>query len=546
MATNNYTKNFLKFASPIDLLVAYDKQIFEEKTVLHDWQFNFLDSFANDIPDNDLLMQALIAANGSGKSKYILAPSIVWMAVSFDECLSYVTSASATQLDTQTERYVNQLCEAMNAEHNEELWDIKQRAKRFHPTKSFIDLYATDEAKRAEGKHPLVDGAEFGVFGDECKSITDEIFGAMDRCTGATRRLYSSSAGGTRGEFYKICTAAGGDGSFKTKNELGWNVMRVTSFECSHIKKREIELLIKKHGLFDPWVRSAIFSEFSSVEERTVIAYETLRECVKNWRDDKLIVINNGVIRAGLDISRGGDEMVLSVWKNNIHVAEETCRYTDMVKGRKEVMSWIDKWQIPHGRDNTTIYADDGGMGAGFIDELKEAGYYCKRVLNNSKPYDQTRYANRGTELYFNFKRFVEEGQVKFHKDSQILQYQLSNRYYKLQPSTEKIMLESKDEARRKGHASPDRADACILAWTGLAYPLENDPAGKVVSGNGIGMSEDELILAVRKQAFEGFVNQLNKVDEGLSYDKNITQRDLVEKMHEKRHSWRKYLLNRN
>jgi len=543
---NKFTKNFLNFNSPIDLITAYDPRILNGQTELHWWQYEFLDTFSKDVEPNDLLMQALIAANGSGKSKYILAPAIAWMAVSFDDCLSYVTSSSATQLDTQTERYVNQICENMNKEHNEEIWDIKQRAKRFHPTGSFIDLYATDEAKRAEGKHPLVDGAEFGIFGDECKSITEEIFGALDRCTGATRRLYSSSPGGCRGEFYRVCTAKGSE-TFKSRNELGWNIMKVTAFDCSHIKSREVELLIKKHGLHDPWIRSAIFAEFSSTEERTVIAYETLRECIKHWNDNKQIIINNGVLRAGLDISRGGDEMVLSVWKNNIQVVEETCRYTDMVKGRKEVMGWIDKWQIPHGKDNTTIYADDGGMGAGFIDELKEAGYHCRRVLNNSKPYDETRYSNRGTELYFNFKRFIEEGQVKFREDSQILQYQLSNRYYKLQPSTEKIVLESKDEARRKGHSSPDRADACVLAWTGLSYPLENDPAENAANNVGkLGVTEDELILAIRKQAFEGYNDTANAIDEALNSNKIVTQQNLLEAMFERQNSWKKHLMRRN
>ena len=63
---------------------------------------------------------------------------------------------------------------------------------------------------------------------------------------GYTRKLYSSSPGECRGEFYKVCSAklpnnvSAGD-SFGFKNELGWNVMRVTAFECPHIKEYEIQ-----------------------------------------------------------------------------------------------------------------------------------------------------------------------------------------------------------------------------------------------------------------------------------------------------------------
>lgn len=479
------------FKDPFELLAFYDDDIRLGRARLYPWQVECLKQFARRRSSiEDIIKLALVANNGSGKSKYILAPCAVWLAVNFAESLTIVTSSSAEQLDKQTERYIDMLADKMDTMHKGEfggvrMWDNVKRAKRFLPHKSFIDLFATDEPKRAEGRHPLVIDGEFAIIVDEGKSVADDIYGAMMRCKGYTRRLDASSSGNTSGYFYDSVT----------KPELGWWTKTVTVFDCPHIAKAEIADNIARYGLWHPLVRSSLFSEFTSAEGKVVITKEAIDNAANVWKVAENHALNTGMPNplilhfgehSGLDLSAGGDEIVLSIWDGTVQRAQETAVFRNTVLGTQEIIHWIQK----HRLDATKIWADDGGIGRGIIDNLHAAGYLVNRVLNQWRAMDKTRYANHGTESWFSFKRFVEEAQLKLLPDKK-LESQLINRYYKIRQTTNQIILESKEEARANGHPSPDRADAAVLAWTNFPFPLNLEA---LLNKNKTALEKDEVV----------------------------------------------------
>lgn len=447
---------FGKFRNPFELLVFYDKNFLDGVYNLYPWQIEILKKFGEDVPADDMIRMAVIAANGSGKSQFILAPCAIWMATVFEQSLSYVTSSSASQLDTQSERFMDSLIDKMNKAHreisNQDVWKAIKRQKIFLPNKSHIDLFATDEPRKAEGKHPLTPDGEFAIFVDEGKSIEPNIYGAIDRCIGATRRLDISSAGGCHGHFYDVCT----------KPELGWWTRKIVYTDCPHIRQTEAKQLITKHGLFDPLVRSILFSEFTSVDEATIINRDIYDRCLKLFKTDKSRINIFGNRRMGVDLSAGGDEQVGSVWEGNLQLALETCRITDTAQGAKEVIHWAEKWNIKA----QDVYIEYDGFNRGIVDNIIDKGWLVNKIVSNAKADDFRRYQTRGTELWFNFKRFVEEGYAGLLPDQQ-LKDQFCSRYYKTSLTNGKIQLESKSEARAKGHPSPDRADATVFAWAG-------------------------------------------------------------------------------
>lgn len=452
---NNYVDNFFgMFKNPWELLVFYDEDFREEKIKLYPWQKEILMTFAGDVPVDDMIRMAVTANNGSGKSQYVLAPCAIWMAVAFKRSLTYITSASASQLDTQTERFIDYLATKMNNYHRKEggeiadIWKIVKREKVFYPNDSKIDLFATDEPKKAEGKHPLPGGVEFAILIDEGKSIDELIYGAIDRCTGATRRLDISSAGGCHGHFYDVCT----------KPELGWWHRKIIWSDTPHIRQKEFTQAVTKYGINDPLVRSIFFSEFTSVEDSTVITRESWDKCCKYFDDTK--IVNFGDIRMGIDLSAGGDETACSIWRGNVQIALESFRFYDTAQGAKEIISIQEKYQVK----NENCWIEFDGFNRGVVDNLSDRGHNYNKVMSGGKARDSKRYANRATELWFKFKRFIEEGYLKPLPDS-VQKNQFIARYYKRSLQTSKIQLESKQEARAKGHPSPDRADAAIFAW---------------------------------------------------------------------------------
>lgn len=484
-----------KFPTPLHLLSFYDEDIRRghddsgKPISVHKWQAEILLELGRTKKiTTDKIKVMLLAANGSGKSQYILAPFAAWMALCHKESLTVITTASGEQLDTQALRYITRLCQSINTVHREELgFDIFKclyREFRCNITKSFIDLFATDEKKKAEGRHPLRPGAEFAIIVDEAKTVDDGIYEALERCKGCSRRIEISSADDCKGYFYN---------TWKNQKYICYR-RKVTAFDCPHIPKEEIDETIVKYGLDSPFVKTSIYSEFASLAESAVITRETLLRCNRLAYNP----LQFGELVAGLDLSAGGDETVLDVWSGNLQVGTHIFpldAYTPntVTKIIEVIQSYGGRLKPEH------INGDDGGVGRGMIDQLNERGYRINRILNNTRAYDSTHFANRGTEMWFTFKRFIEENLVHFLTDSQglmdsVLFDQLCHRYVTTQDNTKLPRLESKSQAKRNGHPSPDRADAVVLAWSTRFYPLK-ELEGTVVATVA---STDPTILATQ------------------------------------------------
>lgn len=448
------TNEGFKIRDPVQLLSIYDKSIREKRVKLHRWQTLVMMTFAHKKEVDTVHRICVRANNGSGKSQFCIAPCAVWLGMSFIRSRSVVTSASGTQLDRQVGRKIVTLCQQINELHGQILWKINYRYLTFLPTGSTIELYATDDPQKAEGYHPHDVGAEFAMFVDEGKSVTEEIYQAILRCNGMTRRMDVSSPGGMRGHFHDI--------NFSER----WLKFVVTYRDCPHIKEDEVEDAKERFGESSPWFRSAYLAEFTSIEEDVVITLEAIKKCL---REAQRFTFMSGHTYGGLDLAAGGDENVLSIWRGNVQIALECFRFDDTTITVDKLKRYFNDTKLA--LDPAKVFADDGGVGKSMIDMLWRDGYKVNRVLNQSAAYDTDAYANRGAELWFNFGRLITECDVVLMPDQTQIN-QLSSRYYKKGDVLGKIALESKRIARSKGHGSPDRADATVLAFANKSFPL--------------------------------------------------------------------------
>lgn len=452
------TKSFINFDSPAELIAHYDKDILDGKIELYPWQVEVADKFAEENKELGLANELdIVAANESGKSKMLVAPCALWSVCQFDKAETVITTASGSQLDRQTGRYIKDYAARMNTAHGADLWTIQHRLLKFAPTDGMMDLFATDEAGKAEGWHQRDFDSAFTIIVDEAKSVSDEVFTALDRCHDAQRILrVSSPAIGTQGYFYRVVTSG-----------RSW-VRKVTAYECSHISHHQISKIIKTYGLHSPITKSIIFAEFSSVDQQVVIRWETLQQLLK--RESKpLLNIKDQPIRVGGDLAAGGDENVISIWQGNQQLGLEVFRENDTSLTVLKINQILNKYKVP--KNSEYIFMDDGGVGRAMIDQLEVLGWKVQRVLNQSAAINSRLYSNRGAELWVNFASFIEQEELRFLEPmDEILVSQLTNRYYK-KSNTGKLLLESKKEAKAHGHPSPDRADATVLAFTGLQAP---------------------------------------------------------------------------
>jgi len=443
--------NGFKIKDPLMLLHIYDPYIRDHDVKVHTWQIQVMTLFAHGKLPDKVLRIATCANNGSGKSQFLIAPCAVWLAMAHVEANCVITSASGTQLDRQTFYAVSRLCRFINELHGEILWKINYRSLTFIPTKSKIQLFATDDAGLAEGYHTLRPDGEFAIFVDEAKTVTEPIFEALARCNNLTRRLDVSSPGSPSGHFY---------GCFESER---WHRFKVTYRDCPHISQDEVDEARERFGENSAWFRSAYLAEFCSIDEMLVMTFE---EVMRAYRKPP-VVIPTGIRYGGLDLAAGGDENVFSIFDGNKQIAMPCFRYDDTTDAVDHVKGLINRYKIPP----ENINADDGGVGKSMIDQLWKDGFQVNRVLNQARAIDNSTYGNRGAEMWFNFAIFLKNLDLVLFDDD-ALKRQLATRYYMQGAVHGKIVLESKRVARAKGHGSPDRADGTVLALADKEYPL--------------------------------------------------------------------------
>lgn len=442
----------LEFSDPALFLSFYDAQIASGLVTLHKWQTEFHEKAASSRgTQQDPYKECLLTCNGSGKDAFIIAGWAAWFAACKIKSRVIITSASGVQLTSQTENYLSSLCRKINEFHGCEIFKIRQRFIKCLLSGSEIRLFATDEAGRAEGYHPLEPNAEMTIIVNEAKSVSEEIHGALRRCTGFNYWFEISSSGEPHGSFHKAFT--------------NWsNVRRITAYDCSHISRSEIEEAKRDLGENSALFRSIYLALFTSLGGEIIIPQELVEKLLKLEYEAQFQTWQE---RIGIDLAAGGDENVLCRVKGN-KCKEEVCfreEDTEITADRIDIT--LNKWELS--KSHPHIYADDGGVGRAIIDKLVRRGWIINRVLNQSQATFKKVYGNRGAENWYRVARILEERFFDISTLSERTREQLYTRHYKKSSVGGRIFLESKKEAKSEGRPSPDRADAFILSLTGLS-----------------------------------------------------------------------------
>jgi len=108
------------------------------------------------------------------------------------------------------------------------------------------------------------------------------------------------------------------------------------------------------------------------------------------------------------------------------------------------------------------VAVDEGGLGAGIVDRLKEQRYKIKGVNFASKPRNHMMYVNKRAEIWGLMRDWLKEGDIPQDK---YLKKDLVGPTTKYD-SKGAMQLESKQAMKKRGLASPDAADALALTFS--------------------------------------------------------------------------------
>lgn len=489
----------LEFKNGAELIAFFDKAIREQVVILHQWQVEENENFASaEANSQHPFKYALCAANGSGKDAFVIAPFVIWFALCNVRSLCVITSSSGVQLSAQTENYIKRLATLVNSYFGTEIFRIRQRYIVCRLSGSEIRLFATDEAGKAEGYHPLEPNAKMAIIVNEAKSIDPDIISALRRCTGFTHWIYVSTPGAPSGDFHKAC-------------ETWPHFRRVDYYDCPHLSQDEFEADKKDLGEHSPLFRSKWLALFTSIGENIVIPREIVNPLIANppkrnyqWWP----------LRIGLDLAAGGDENTMHLWQGNTKLKEYYFREHDTTVAAQKINDKLEEWEIP--KTHEYIFADDGGIGRAIIDMLRSDtyGWNINRVLNNGAPKRKKEFGNRGAELWFKLKRFIELKYLRLDNVDEKCIQQLCDRRFR-QPQDNRLFLQPKSEARAEGRQSPDRADALVLAFTDVSVSDFDVDNSELEDKKPTRVNADQLKDAVEAEEF--FFNRLEEDSMKLS-----------------------------
>lgn len=211
-------------------------------------------------------------------------------------------------------------------------------------------------------------------------------------------------------------------------------------------------------GIDSPMFQSRVLGEFPTETEDTLIPLQYIEAAVAR---EQVLAPSDGREVIGVDVARFGSDKTVLVHRKGWKVEGiKEFQRQDLMQTAGVVANEL--------RLHPTASAniDDVGVGGGVVDRLKEQPDYDSRVTGvnvGTKPQDEAMYVNLRAEGYSHLKHLFVSGTAQIPDDEE-LKAQLSNLKVKF-TSRGQLQIESKDDMKKRGLPSPDKADALMLAF---------------------------------------------------------------------------------
>jgi hypothetical protein len=305
------------------------------------------------------------------------------------------------------------------------------------------------------------------VILDEAPGVEHEIWTSVETLiTGVNNKVVAiGNPTSPSGDFYNAC-----------KSPL-WNKIKISSFDHPNVRDNKIiipgavtrewiEERRQEWGEDSPLWKAKVLGDFPDEGEDTLIPLSWAEGCVG---------LNLGITgdkKLGVDVARFGSDMTVlcGIFGSKVGFIEAVNKKdTSWTAGRVQVLN--DKYHFD------AIGVDDTGVGGGVVDALNDSGVDVEAFNFGSEPVED-KFENRKAEIFWNLREAIHEKTIELPDDKELIN-QLSTIKYSYTRKG-KIKMESKDDMRRRGLKSPDKADALAIAYS--AGFIQKQPEINIIS----------------------------------------------------------------
>lgn len=242
-----------------------------------------------------------------------------------------------------------------------------------------------------------------------------------------------------------------------------WEHEQIDSRTVEGTNRAQLNEWVQDYGEDSDFVRVRVRGVFPRAGSMQFIPSDVVERAT---RCEVVATLQDAVI-LGVDVARfGDDESVICMRRGR-----------DARNWTWEKHRGLDTMQLAHRvgavitRERPdAVFVDETGVGAGVVDKLRELGHKVIGVNNGASAdhvtVDAEACANKGAECWAAMRTWLKTGGAI--PDDPDLRAQLEGREFGYNVHGA-IVLERKDDMKKRGLASPDRADALALTF---AYPV--------------------------------------------------------------------------
>lgn len=292
------------------------------------------------------------------------------------------------------------------------------------------------------------------LIGDEASGISEENYevgmGAMS--TKNARMVLAGNPTRPTGFFHKTHTSM--------RNR--WYTMKVSSSDVERAQGH-IDDVIAAYGKDSNAYRVRVLGDFPTSADEQVIGLDVIESAINRKIEQSMAfypVWGLDVARFGNDRSalakRRGNTLLepVQAWKNL-----DTMQTAGRVKAEFEA--------TPPDERPSEILVDVIGIGAGVVDRLYEMKMPARGVNVGETPAVGMKFMRQRDELWWRAREWFEARICSIPKDDELISELITPLY--TFSSSGKIVIEAKDDQKKRLGKSPDLADALILTFAGGA-----------------------------------------------------------------------------
>lgn len=429
------------------------------------WQRDILIDIRDHIAQNqgkidfDTFREAVASGRGIGKSA-LVSWLVIWMLSTRIGSTTIVSANSEAQLRSVTWAEITKwLAMSLNSH-----W-FEIAATRIMPAKWLTELVERDMKKGT--RYWSVEGrlwseenpdAYAGVHNfdgvmlifDEASGIPDPIWSVSDGffTENTPHRFHLSFSNPRRntGYFYE---------TFHSKRAF-WRTRNIDARDVEGTDKNVYQRIIDEYGPDSYQANVEVYGQFPSEGDDQFIAVNLVDDAMRRprYKDE------NAPITIGVDPARfGADATVIAIRQGRDIIDIRRHRNADTMETVGYVIEAIEEFKP------ALVCIDEGGLGAGIVDRLKEQRYKIRGVNFGNKAQKQLMYGNKRAEIWGAMRDWLKDASIP---NDRFLKSDLISP--KIKPDSKgAIFLESKKDMKARGLASPDAADAIAVTF---AFPV--------------------------------------------------------------------------